>query len=107
MQKSLSLHLRKRLVKVFVWSVVLYGSETWTLQKEDIWRLEAFEMCIWRRMMKVSWTEHKTNEEVLQIVDTEREIMDTLRSRQKRWLGQVLRHQNIDGQMQGEKVVED
>jgi len=33
--------------------------------------------------------------------------MDTLRSRQKRWLGQVLRHQNIDGQMQGEKVVED
>ena len=85
MQTSLSLHLRKHLVKVFVWSVVLYGSETWTLQKEDIWRLEAFEMCIWRRMMKVSWTEHKTNEEVLQIVDTEREIMDTLRSRQKRW----------------------
>jgi len=35
-QKSLSLHLRKRLVKVFVWSVVLYGSETWTLQKEDV-----------------------------------------------------------------------
>ena len=40
MQKSLSLHLRKRLVKVFVWSVVLYGSETWTLQKEDIRRLD-------------------------------------------------------------------
>jgi len=34
-QKSLSLHLRKRMVKVFVWSVVLYGSETWSLQKED------------------------------------------------------------------------
>jgi len=44
MQKSLGLHLRKCMVKVFVWSVVLYGSETWTLQKEDIWRLEAFEM---------------------------------------------------------------
>ena len=58
MQKSLSLYLRKRLVKVFVWSVMLYGSETWTLQKEDIRRLEAFEMWIWRRMMKVSWTEH-------------------------------------------------
>jgi len=80
MQKSVSLHLRKRMVKVFVWSVVLYGSETWTLQKEDIWPLEAFEMWIWRRMMKVLWTEHKTNEEVLQMVDIEREIMDTLRS---------------------------
>jgi len=40
--------------------------------------------------MKVSWTEHKTNEEVLQMVDIERETMDTLRSRQKRWLGHVL-----------------
>jgi len=43
-------------------------------------------MRIWRRIMKVSWTEHKTNEEVLRMVDTEREMMDTLRSRQKRWL---------------------
>jgi len=44
------------MVKVFVWSVVLYGSETWISQKEDIRRLEAFEMWIWiwRRMMKVS-----------------------------------------------------
>ena len=42
-------------------------------KKEDIRRLKAFEMLIWRRMMKVSWTEHKTNEEVLQMVDTERE----------------------------------
>jgi len=95
MQKSPSLHLRKRMVKVFVWNVVLYGSETWTLRKEDIRRLEAFEMWIWRRMMKVSWIEHKTNEEVLQMVDTEREMMDTLRSRQKRWLGHILRHDSL------------
>jgi len=46
-------------------------------KKEDIRRLEAFEMWIWRRMMKVSWTELKTNEELLQMVDTEREMMDT------------------------------
>jgi len=95
MQKSLSFHLRKRSVKVFVWSVVLYGSETWTLQKEDIRRLEAFETWIWRRVMKVSWNEHKTNEEVLQMVDTEREMMVTLRSRQKRRLGHILRHDSL------------
>ena len=45
--------------------------------------------------MKVSWTEHKTNEEVLQMVDTEREMMDTLRSRQKRRLGHILRHDSL------------
>jgi len=109
MQKSLSLHLRKCMVKVFVLSVVLYGSETWTLQKEDIQRLEAFEVWIWRRMMKVSWTEHKTNEEILQMVDTEREMMDTLRSRQKRWLGHILRHDSLltitlEGRIQGKRL---
>ena len=79
-----------------------------TLQKEDIRRLEAFEMWIWRRMIKVSWTEHKTNEEVLQMVNTEREMMETLRSRQKRWLGHILRHDSLlritlEGRIQGKK----
>ena len=54
--------------------------------------------------MKVSWTEHKTNE-VLQMVDTEREMMDTLRSR---WLGHILRHDSLlritlEGRIQGKK----
>jgi hypothetical protein len=46
---KLSHDLKKRLVKTLVWSVVLYASETWTMQKEDIKRLEAFEMWIWRK----------------------------------------------------------
>jgi len=58
-------------------------------------RPEAFEIWIWRRMMKVPWTEHKTNEEILQMVATEREITDTVRSRQKRWLGHILRHDSL------------
>jgi len=41
---SLSLQLKKRIYKAFVWSIALYGSETWTLQKSDIKRIEAFEM---------------------------------------------------------------
>jgi len=43
------------MVKAFVWSVAFYGSEAWTPQKEDIRRLETFEIWIWRRMMKVPW----------------------------------------------------
>ena len=59
--------------------------------------------------MKVSWTEHKTNEDVLQMVDTEREMMDTLRSRQKRWLGHILRHDSLlritlEGRIQGKRL---
>jgi len=85
MRGSFSLHLKKRMVKAFVWSVALYGSGLY--KKKDIRRLEAFEIWIWRRVMKVPWTEHKKmKKKILQKVETERKIMDTVRSRQKRWL---------------------
>ena len=59
--------------------------------------------------MKVPWTEHKTNEEILRMVETERKIMDTVRSRQKRWLGHILRHDSLlritlEGQIQRKKA---
>src|SRR6218665_2942935 len=57
------------MIKTLIWSVVLYGAEIWTMRKEDIKRLEAFEMWTWRRMEKVSWTEHKTNEDKTKEVD--------------------------------------
>ena len=49
--------LRKRLVECFVWSVVFYGAETWTLRRNEQKRLEEFEMWIWRRMERVKWTD--------------------------------------------------
>jgi len=57
------------MAKVLVWSVVLYGSETWTVRQEDIRSLEAFEMWICQRMMKIPWTQHASNEQILGVVD--------------------------------------
>ena len=48
--------LRKRLVNFFVWSIALYGTETWTLRRNERKRLEAFEMWMWKRMERVKWT---------------------------------------------------
>ena len=45
-----------------------YAAETWTYQREDIRRLAACEMRVWRRMEKISWRDLKTDEEVLQLV---------------------------------------
>ena len=44
-------------MKCFVWSVVLYGAETWTLRRNEQKQLEAFEMWVWRRMEHVKWTD--------------------------------------------------
>ena len=91
----MSRNLKKRMIKTLVWSVVLYGSETWTMRKEDISRLEAFEMWTWRRMEKISWTEHQTNEEVLGKVGEERDFIHIIRPRQRKCIGPTLRGESL------------
>src|SRR6218665_3283300 len=76
LSKSVNKDIKKRIIKAIVWSVALYPAETWTYRKEDIRSLEAFEMWVWRRMEKVSWRDMKTNEEVLQLVQEKRSLMD-------------------------------
>jgi len=74
----MKLELKKRIVKTLIWSTVLYAAETQTMRKVDIQRLESFEMWIWRRLMKISWTEHQSNQEVLDMVDENRSLMNTI-----------------------------
>jgi len=62
---TLDLKLRKKLVKCYIWSTALYGAETWTIRTVEQKYLESFEMWCWRRMEKISWTDHVRNEEVL------------------------------------------
>ena len=62
---KLDLNLRKKLTKSYIWSMALYGAETWTLRAADQKYLDSFEMWCWRRMEKISWTDHVRNEEVL------------------------------------------
>jgi hypothetical protein len=62
---TLDLELRKKLVKGNIWSLALYGAEAWMLRAVDQKHVGGFEMWCWRRMEKISWTEHVGNEEVL------------------------------------------
>ena len=61
---------RLRLAKCYIWSTLLYGAETWTLSKATVKKLEAFEIWTYRRIMKVSWKEYKSNEEVLSMINS-------------------------------------
>jgi hypothetical protein len=49
-------------VKCYVWSIALYGADTWTLLAVEQKHLESFEMWCWRRMEKISWTDYVRNE---------------------------------------------
>src|SRR6218665_3346527 len=72
-------------------------------RKEDITRLEAFEMKVWRRMEKISWTEHISNE-VLKLVEGERSLLTIIRTRQRNLMGHImtgdsLQREIIEGRM--------
>jgi hypothetical protein len=88
---KLDLELRKKLMKCYIWSIALYGAETWTLRKLDQKYLESFEMWCWRRKEKISWTDRVNNEAVLHRVKEERNILDTIRRRKASWIGHILR----------------
>ena len=59
--ESNTIHINMYINTCYVWSMALYGAETWTLRATDQKRLESFEMWCWRRMEKISWTDHVRN----------------------------------------------
>src|SRR6476619_3133592 len=104
--RSIRVDLRKRLVKTLVWPVVLYGCETRTMRKEEINRLNSFEMCVWRRMGKVSWMNKRTNEQVLRSMNEKRSLIKTIWDRKNYWIGHVARGDGLmklvlEGRMEG------
>lgn len=103
---SLNLELRKNLVKCYIWSIALYGSETWTLRKLEKKYLESFEMWCWRQIENIKWMDMVTNEEVLSRVGEKKSIIHTIRQRKANWVGHILRrncllHDVVEGRLEG------
>ena len=54
-------------VKAMVFPVVMYGCESWTVEKAERWRIDAFELWCWRRLLRVPWTARRSNQSILKI----------------------------------------
>ncbi|ENN78857.1 hypothetical protein YQE_04688, partial [Dendroctonus ponderosae] len=93
--RSLPLALRLRVVKCYIWSILLYGAETWSLKARTLNRIEAFEMWTLRRLLRVPWTAHATNKEILRTAGCEREILNIVKERKVFYLGHILREMNV------------
>ncbi|GFN87970.1 endonuclease-reverse transcriptase [Plakobranchus ocellatus] len=90
--RNISMTTKIRVIESYVWSVLLYGSECWTINKEIEEKPEAVEMWFIRRMMRISWTEKKSNELVLKEANLERSLIKTIRQ----FLGHVCRHKGLE-----------
>ena len=63
--RDITLPTKVRLVKAIVFPVVMYGCESWTVKKAELWRIDAFELWCWRRLLRVLWTSRSSNQSIL------------------------------------------
>ena len=66
--RVITLPTKVHLVKAMGFSVVMYGCESWTVKEADCWRIDAFELWHWRRLLWVSWTARRSNQSILKQV---------------------------------------
>ena len=65
--RDITLLAKVRLLKAMVFPVVMYGCESWTVKKAEHWRIDAFELWCWRRLLRVPWTAGRSNQSILKI----------------------------------------
>ena len=63
--RDITLSTKVHLVKAMVFLVVVYGYESWTIRKAECWRIDAFELWCWRRLLRVPWTARRFNQSIL------------------------------------------
>ena len=63
--KNITLPTKVHLVKAMVFPVVMYACESWTVKKAECWRVDAFELWYWRRLLRVPWTARRSNQSIL------------------------------------------
>ena len=69
--KDIILPTKVCLVKAMVFPIVMYGCESWTIKKTECWRIDAFELWCWRRLLRVPWTARRSNQSILKEITPE------------------------------------
>ena len=69
--RDITLPTKVHLVKAMVFPVVMYGCVSWTVKKAECWRIDAFELWCWRRLLRVPWTARKFNQSILKEISPE------------------------------------
>ena len=69
--RDITLSTKICLVKAMVFPVVMYGCESWTIKKAERWRIDAFELWYWKRLMRVPWTARRSSQSILKEISPE------------------------------------
>ena len=84
------------LVNALVFPIFFYASETWVIRSNDRKRIDAFEMWVWRRMLRIPWTARRTNASVLNEINPAQRLSSMTYGRILKFFGHISRHDNME-----------
>ena len=91
--KSRDINLLKKvhLVKAMIFPVVMYGCESCTIKKAECWRIDAFELWCWRRLLRVPWTARRSNQSILKEISPEYSLEGLMLKLKLQYFGHLMR----------------
>ena len=88
--RDITLPTKVHLVKVMVFLAVMYGCESWTTKKAERWRIYAFELWCWRRLLRVPWTARSSNQSILKEISPEYSLEGLMLKLKLQYLGHLM-----------------
>ena len=89
--RGITLLTKVHLVKAMVFSVVMYGCESWTVKKAERRRIDAFEVWCWRRLLRVPWTARRSNQSILKEISPEISLEGMMLKLKLQYFGHLIR----------------
>ena len=92
--RDITLPTKVRLIKAMVFPVVMYGCESWTIKNAEHWRIHAFELWCWRRLLRVPWTPRRSNQSILKEISPEYSLGGLMLKLKLQYFGHLMRRTN-------------
>ena len=88
--RDITLPTKVSLVKTMVFPVAIYGCESWTIKKAEHWRINAFELWCWRRLLKVPWTAKRSNQSIQKGISPEYSLEGLMLKLKHQYFGHLM-----------------
>ena len=88
--RDITLLKKVHLVKAMVFPVVMYGCKSWTIERAKHWRIDAFELWYWRRLLRVPWTARRSNQSILKDFSPEYSLEELMLKLKLQYFGHLM-----------------
>ena len=88
--RDITLLIEVHLVKTMVFSIVMYGYESWTIRKAEHQRIDVFGLWCWRRLLRVPWTTRRSNQSILKEINLECSLEELMLKLKPQYFGHLM-----------------